>query len=157
MSDGATDQVQSEISAHEAEGITVFYSKARCIHGAECVRALPSVFDTDRRPWIQPANAGAEQIAEAVRRCPSGALQYELAGGPDEQPESPTRIDPQEDGPLYVRGDLRIALDEGLLTETRAAMCRCGRSGGKPFCDKTCETSGWRSSWHPPEEPAGDA
>lgn len=157
MSEQDDARQESTVSAYEAEGITVFYDKSRCIHAAECVRGLPPVFDTDRRPWIQPEGADAEAVAEVVRRCPSGALQYDLAGGPDEQPDSPTRVDPQVDGPLVIRGDLRIALDEGLLTETRATMCRCGRSGNKPFCDKTCERSGWSSTWHPPAEPAGEA
>lgn len=138
------------ISAYEADGITVYYDESRCILANECVRGLKEVFDRDRDPWVDPGGADPERIAEVIRRCPSGALQYDLTDGPDEQPDSPVRVDPQEDGPLYVRGDLRIALDEGVMTATRAAMCRCGRAGNKPFCDKTCERSGWSSTWHPP-------
>lgn len=141
-----------EISAYEAPGITVYFDQSRCILAAECVRGLPGVFDRDRDPWVQPEGATPDEIAEVIRRCPSGALQYDLAEGPDEAPDTPTRIDPQVDGALYVRGDLRILLGEGLATETRAAVCRCGRSGNKPFCDKTCEASGWKSEWHPPAE-----
>lgn len=140
------------ISSHAAEGVTVFFDKTRCTYAAECVRGLPAVFDRGRKPWIDPAAASADQIAEVVRRCPSGALQYDLADGPDETPDTPTRVDPLVDGPLQLRGDLRIVLDDGVLTETRASMCRCGRSGNKPFCDKTCERSGWSSTWHPPAE-----
>lgn len=152
MNDHRNDKTESTVSAFEADEITVFYDKARCIHAGECVRGLPQVFNTKERPWVQPGNAGADAVAEVVRRCPSGALQYDLANGPDEQPDTPTRIDPQVDGPLAIHGDLRIALDEGLLTETRATLCRCGRSGNKPFCDKTCERSGWSSTWHPPAD-----
>jgi uncharacterized Fe-S cluster protein YjdI len=31
--------------------IEVTYDPVRCLHAAECVRGLPSVFDTSRRPW----------------------------------------------------------------------------------------------------------
>ncbi|MFE9921640.1 helix-turn-helix domain-containing protein [Streptomyces sp. NPDC005774] len=44
-------------------------------------RGLPEVFDPAKRPWIQPDKATAERLAEVVRRCPSGALQYELVEG----------------------------------------------------------------------------
>ncbi|MBI5310889.1 MAG: (4Fe-4S)-binding protein [Actinobacteria bacterium] len=152
MGEKSSEDSHGDVSAYTTDGVTVYYDKSRCIHSGECVRGLPQVFDTKQQPWVQPGNADAEAVAEAIHRCPSGALQYELADGPDEQPETPTRIDPQIDGPLYVRGDLRIALDEGLLTDTRAALCRCGRSGNKPFCDKTCERSGWSSTWHPPAD-----
>jgi len=138
------------VAAYEAEGITVYYDSSRCILANECVRGLPAVFNRDNDPWVHPERSGAEAVAEVVRRCPSGALQYDLTEGPDEAPDVPSRVDPQVDGPLYVRGDLRIVLDEGVMTATRAAMCRCGRSGNKPLCDKTCERSGWSSTWHPP-------
>ena len=51
---------------------------------------MPEVFDVEKRPWIQPENASAEQVAEALRRCPSGTLNYRLQG-PHEDPERPAR------------------------------------------------------------------
>lgn len=50
-----------------------------CIHSAVCVRGMPVVFDTSRRPWIDPRAAAtpdlADQLRAVVARCPSGALQ----------------------------------------------------------------------------------
>lgn len=66
--------------AYTSNDITVTFDAAICEHSGNCVRGLPAVFDTNQRPWIQPANASAEEVADAVRRCPSGALQYELHG-----------------------------------------------------------------------------
>src|SRR5829696_4662875 len=66
----------SHARSYTAQGVTVFYDRGRCLHFAECVRGLPQVFDARKRPWIQPENAPAEQVAEVVRRCPSGALHY---------------------------------------------------------------------------------
>lgn len=43
----------------------------------ECVKGLPSVFNTQKRPWVSPQNATAEKIMEVIDRCPSRALTYE--------------------------------------------------------------------------------
>jgi uncharacterized Fe-S cluster protein YjdI len=116
----------------------VSYDVARCIHAAECVRGLPAVFDTKKRPWIQPDEGDAEEIAEVVRRCPSGALHYELPHGAPEAPRRPTRIAFEDGGPISVAGDLRLELESGPLSELRATLCACGQSGNLPFCDHAC-------------------
>jgi CDGSH-type Zn-finger protein len=44
------------------------------------------------------------------------------------------------DGPLLVRGRLRLVDEEGHEVFTRRrinALCRCGRSAVQPFCDGT--------------------
>ena len=50
-----------------------------CMHAAECIRGMPSVFDTSARPWIDPRSATtpeeADRLREVVGRCPSGALE----------------------------------------------------------------------------------
>ncbi len=58
--------------------ITVVWKPALCKHSAVCARGLPGVFDPRRRPWVDVGQASEEQIAEQVRKCPSGALS--LAG-----------------------------------------------------------------------------
>jgi uncharacterized Fe-S cluster protein YjdI len=126
--------------------VTVRYEARRCIHFAECVHGLPAVFDTEQHPWVAPDGAAAADVAEVVRRCPSGALHYELRGGDPERPEQPTRVALVPDGPMVVRGDLRIETPDGELTELRAALCRCGLTGNQPFCDHACTRTGWISS-----------
>jgi uncharacterized Fe-S cluster protein YjdI len=49
-----------------------------CIHSGECIRGLPAVFDVRLKRWVRPENAPAGQVAEQVRRCPSGALQFRM-------------------------------------------------------------------------------
>jgi uncharacterized Fe-S cluster protein YjdI len=70
-----------EAKAYRGAEITVTFDTEVCQHAAECVRGLPEVFDVRKRPWIQPDNADAELVAEVIRRCPSGALQYRFADG----------------------------------------------------------------------------
>ena len=61
---------------YEGKGIDVSFDNEVCEHSGECVRGLPLVFDTKRRPWIDPDGATPEEVAAQVARCPSGALQY---------------------------------------------------------------------------------
>jgi uncharacterized Fe-S cluster protein YjdI len=46
-----------------------------CIHSANCVKTLPSVFQVrDGKFVIVPTGAPEEQIRKTVNACPSGAL-----------------------------------------------------------------------------------
>ncbi len=63
-----------------------------------------------------------------------------------------TTITPYRDGPLLVRGDFRLVdtdgqeIDPGRRT---VALCRCGKSGIKPFCDGTHKVAGFRAGSAP--------
>lgn len=134
--------------AYEAEGIVVHFEARRCIHAGACVRGLPEVFDVDKRPWIDPERASASDIADIVHRCPSGALTYErLDGGPPEPVSdgAPT-VKAARHGPLFLRGDVEIADHTGatVCVGPRVALCRCGASQNKPFCDNSHRSVGFR-------------
>ena len=132
--------------SYERDDLTVEYIPARCIHAAECARGLPAVFDPERRPWIDPERADADAIAEVIRRCPTGALRYRRKdGGAEEIPEAEATMRVEPDGPLWVRGAIRLKLPNGATTEdTRVALCRCGRSAHKPYCDNSHAKAGFR-------------
>ncbi|MFJ1783051.1 (4Fe-4S)-binding protein [Streptomyces anulatus] len=72
---------RTEKKSYEGRSITVTFEAGRREHAAACVRGLPEVFGTGRRPWIRPDGADAGRVAEVVRSCPSGALQYERVDG----------------------------------------------------------------------------
>jgi CDGSH-type Zn-finger protein len=59
-----------------------------------------------------------------------------------------TVIEQRENGPLVVKncGDLRLS--DGSAAETRPvmALCRCGGSSNKPFCDGTHKKKGFDSA-----------
>jgi uncharacterized Fe-S cluster protein YjdI len=124
---------------YTGNGIDVFYEPALCIHAARCVHGLPDVFDPQKRPWIQPVNASADALAEVISRCPSGALHYERADGDAETADSADSVSLVARGPLYVRGDITMNLPDGTLVrhDTRLALCRCGHSKNKPYCDNS--------------------
>ena len=128
--------------------IRVHWYASRCIHSAACVRALPAVFDPQRRPWIDLSEGTAEQIADAVQRCPTGALKYERADGIVEPLPEIVQITPIRNGPYFVRGamEIRDTATGEMRRETRLALCRCGQSKHMPLCDNTHRAIGFRST-----------
>ena len=77
---------------------------------------------------------------EAAADLPAGA------------PGGGATITPYRDGPLLVRGDFRLLdtdgneIDPGRRT---VALCRCGKSGIKPFCDGTHKLTGFAAQSAP--------
>jgi CDGSH-type Zn-finger protein/uncharacterized Fe-S cluster protein YjdI len=123
---------------YENDDIRIHYDPVRCIHAARCVHGLRTVFDPDQRPWIDPTRATADEIAAVVATCPTGALQYERKdGGAPEGPADRNTVQIEPDGPVYLRGDITLQRADGTIlgTEPRMALCRCGASTHKPFCD----------------------
>ena len=123
-------------------GIRVQWYAGRCVHVAECIRALPKVFNSKRRPWVDLAvpEAEADAVADAVLRCPTGALHFvRTDGGPQEVGAPGVRATTIPNGPLLLRGDVEIVDDKGELIrrDTRIAVCRCGKSRHQPFCDNS--------------------
>ena len=58
--------------------------------------------------------------------------------------DEPVTIVCATDGPLLVRGPLRVVASDGGTSEgTKGALCRCGVSSTKPFCDGSHRDSGF--------------
>lgn len=124
---------------YTGEHVDVSFDPLRCRHAAECVRGLPSVFDTRRKPWILPDGDDAAAIVEVVARCPTGALRTHPRDVAPERPETPQRVHAVPGGPLLLRGDLLVE-DE---RETRAALCSCGATANAPYCDGSGSCKEW--------------
>jgi uncharacterized Fe-S cluster protein YjdI len=124
----------------------VEWEPRRCHHSHNCVRSLPQVFDDSRRPWVKVDAASADEVEAAVARCPSGALRTRRLGVPAAKRQQPLELRASENGPLLVSGGVRIVDADGrvLYEGEKAALCRCGGSGNKPFCDGTHEKNGFR-------------
>lgn len=145
---------------YATEAIVVHWDSGKCIHSANCLDALPDVFDVRRRPWVRVDRADADAVAAAVDTCPSRALTYtRLDGGTpgpnsvraDDAPEctaddaTPVVVALRPDGPLVVEGPVRIELARGEVIESteRVFLCRCGGSSNKPYCDGTHKRTGF--------------
>ena len=104
--------------------------------------------------------AGAEtsRIIEQVQKCPSGALSFAWLHPPEElqdatketvaDPENAVtqRIECLVDGPILIHGKFVIGQSDGteIMREGTVALCRCGGSAHKPFCDGSHEANGFK-------------
>lgn len=64
------------------------------------------------------------------------------------KPKDSVTIIPYRDGPLLVRGAVTLLDAEGrpISSQRRViALCRCGKSRSRPFCDGTHKLVGFRA------------
>jgi uncharacterized Fe-S cluster protein YjdI len=136
------------LKEYRHEHIVVMWEPAYCIHTARCLNAEPEVFDVARKPWIVLEAANADRIAQAVMKCPTGALHFRRVDEGEQEPvPTETTVRPWTNGPLLLRGNLTLVDGKGeaIRQGTRVALCRCGQSSNKPFCDGTHRASGFQA------------
>ncbi len=129
----------SKIKEYTNGEITVVWKPETCIHSAVCAKNLPNVFDPRARPWIKMDGDSSKKIMEIINKCPSGALSYYKNDAKKENP-SPTEnliIEVTENGPLLVKGNMILKESNGdeIQCQKITALCRCGASQNKPYCD----------------------
>ncbi len=135
---------------YSGEKIDIGFDMKRCIHARNCFLKLPQVFDPERRPWVDPDAASADEIAAMVRTCPSGALSYTRKDGvAEEAAPGINRLSVLENGPNALHGNL-VVDGEAM---TRATLCRCGKTKNPPFCDYSHVDAGFAATGEP--EPSG--
>ncbi len=124
------------------EDITVVWKPGICAHAAFCANQLGEVFDPNKRPWINVAGATTERIIEQVNKCPSGALSFyyndeKKAGEQPTAAGTESVVEVSANGPLLVHGNIIVKNPDGGETKHNriTALCRCGASGNKPYCD----------------------
>lgn len=129
---------EETVKRYEKDGFTIVWRPGRCIHSEICVKTLPKVYRPGEKPWIQPSSATIPELRAQIDRCPSGALAYEQSGaGEKETRHARTEVRVVPGGPLMITGPLQLQGTDGTMEtlEGKTALCRCGGSGRKPFCD----------------------
>jgi len=128
------------------QDISVIWKPDLCIHSTKCWKASLAIFNPKRRPWINMSAGTTEQIIKIVDNCPSGALSYERNKNMNEQKtqtgqnqQSQTIVQVSKGGPYLVKGKFVFVGADGKeeTKEGSIALCRCGASNNKPFCDGT--------------------
>jgi uncharacterized Fe-S cluster protein YjdI/CDGSH-type Zn-finger protein len=134
---------------YRTDRIVVNWEPAYCIHAANCIRGVPAAFNPRDRPWVHVDAASADEIARVITTCPSGALHFErIDDGPQESVPETTTVTVTRDGPLYLHGALEVRDANGAVIRrgARMALCRCGASRNKPFCDNSHQMIGFRDA-----------
>ncbi len=127
-------------TTYQGKNIDVQWDSRLCIHIGECGYSEGELFVAGRDPWCQPDLVSDDNVKDVVTRCPSGALTYhDKASGDNEQAAACNTVQVVYNGPLYIQGELHIenAPDDMPGVGYRAALCRCGHSKNKPFCDNS--------------------
>lgn len=132
---------EKEITKHYTNGeVTIVWKPSVCIHSAICFNGLPDVFNPRQRPWITAQGGTTAEIIAQVNKCPSGALSYYR----NDEMEHPrvdveTIVEVSENGPLLVYGNIKVKDYHGnqVIKNKVTALCRCGASSNKPYCDGT--------------------
>jgi len=82
----------------------------------------------------------------AVGAAAGGMSARAARSSPDGMPE--VVITPYRDGPLLVRGPFRLRDQDGgeiVVERETVALCRCGKSRIRPFCDGTHKLTRFRA------------
>ncbi len=126
---------------YKNEDIDVKWEPAKCIHSGICVQELPKVFRPKDRPWVHLEEATTPEIEKTVNDCPSRALTYTLLEHNQNkntmnQPKE-TEVKVMKNGPLVVDHGFTMVNEDGSKEEVKkpTALCRCGASENKPYCD----------------------
>ena len=129
---------------YRGQGLTMFDDRTLCTQAGYCGDRFANVWAMIGRD-ADPETR--ERIRTMSRLCPSGRLLTQVDGTDevDELPYEPS-VAVVADGPLWVRGGIRIEGADGEPYETRnrVTLCRCGASENKPFCDGTHKDVGFR-------------
>ena len=115
--------------------ITIHDNRGLCAHAGRCTDNLASVFRLRTEPFVDPDGATADEIAEVISMCPSGALSYTLDGVDHRDRNDHSSVAYAPGGPYVVtRVNLAgVEMLEGATTD-HCTLCRCGASQNKPFC-----------------------
>ncbi len=137
---------RDRVIAYEGAEATVYFNPLLCAHAAECGRIASHVFSDQQKPWIQPDKGSLAEVEAVVKACPSGALQMSAPGAaPEQRFQERVQITVQKDGPYWVQGVAPPVPEEAEgATPEKFVLCRCGKSGNKPFCDGSHRDAGWR-------------
>ncbi len=119
----------------EGDGVVMTDDRSLCTQAGYCGDRFTNV-------WRMIAETSdpaiRERLQHMVSLCPSGRIDWapDADSDPVEPPLEPS-VAVVRDGPLWVRGRIPVTGADGKRYEVRnrVALCRCGHSENKPFCD----------------------
>ena len=150
MADEQEERKRVGVAREYRDGrISVYWAPEFCIHTARCINAQPQVFDPMRRPWVVLDDAGADAIAQAVRCLPDRGAHLlaqrrwarRSRAGTAQRGAMAERVAALPARPCPGRRRARKCGAEA----TRVALCRCGGSENKPYCDGTHRAIGFQA------------
>jgi CDGSH-type Zn-finger protein len=130
-------RVPDRLDEYPAKDFIVLDNRGTCRHFGNCTDQLPAVFHHEGDPFVTPDGDVPEKIIDIVRACPSGALGFVRGGIAYEDETREPEIYVAQDASYHVRGGIELPAEPMNAGANREhyALCRCGHSKNKPFCD----------------------
>jgi glutamate synthase domain-containing protein 2 len=150
------DRQPRKTDDYEGEEIIIHDDRGICAHIGNCTGGLPEVFQMGKDPWIDPNGESAEKIIETIKKCPSGALSYTKDGEKHDKFSDEPEVKVTENGPYYIKGTIELEDDDEPESDEHYALCRCGESKNKPFCDGAHRSSDFADEGEAKEMPKID-
>ena len=135
------------IQSYSGKRIGIQFNRSICSGAGRCVKRLPAVFsEASSDHWIFPDNDSIENIQKVIDECPSSALSLQIGNDIVKKDSlSKQRIDIVSNGPLIVQGVELVDRPHASHSDaSRYALCRCGLSKNKPYCDYSHAQFGWK-------------
>jgi len=149
VSRGFTDgkdprRVPDKLDVYAGQQAYVFDNRGTCAHSGFCTDRLNSVFHLGHEPFVSPSGARLDDLVNAIRKCPSGALGIGI--GPAREvnltdTDRVPQIEVSSNGPYRITGNIELVDEDGAVIPKNAgasaehfSLCRCGSSLNKPFC-----------------------
>jgi CDGSH-type Zn-finger protein len=134
IGDRDPSRAKGETNEYAGRQITIVDNTDVCCRDRSCVTELPQVFET-----CDPNAASPEDIMKTIHKCPSGALTYKIGGKHCQDFGREPAMTVTGNGPVKVVGGVCLNDEMGSkpACEEHYALCRCGGSKNKPFCDGT--------------------
>lgn len=112
----------------------------RCALARFCHRETGDAWELTR---ASDNEANRKEAIQAANECPSGRITAVIKPGEVIEPELEPSIEIVQDpekgvsAGIFVKGNIPIESADGQIYEirNRVALCRCGQSENKPFCD----------------------
>ena len=146
-----TGPISSREKEFEGEKVLVKDDHSLCVHAGYCGNRLTNVWELVKQSGDTQV---LSQIIQMVEMCPSGTLSYVPDGGTESaELHLPKEVAVISNGPLWVRGGIRVVRRDGkpLETRNRVTLCRCGASANKPFCDGSHKDIGFSDAMSVPD------
>jgi CDGSH-type Zn-finger protein len=132
----SVDRKKDNRREFKGKDITISDNPGICSHAGYCDGNSPEVFWTFEDGRIPHPDKGDKvKTIKTIRMCPSGALAYKLKSKLQDNYHDQEEIHVSKNGPYFVRGGVEIKDKHQPDSKEHYALCRCGLSLNKPYCD----------------------